>query len=1053
MKRIYKFSIAITFCVCALIGLAIMSSASEWIGSWSTAMTNISLRDFANISFTAPKDITGRTVITPTASGSKVRLRFSNHYGDKELKLNSVTIAESKNPTKVASAIDVDSTAPVTFGGKKTVVIPVGEEVVSDPITFKVTALKNVAVSYYVNEGTDIKTMGLSGGYTYITTEGDKTSQEDFKISNSFSSELGEILPYLEMLGLGDILDPALSYGLVSVVPIFSGMEVLASGDAYSICIIGDSTVANKFPQYLAENIINNYNTTNVGVLGKGIIGNTLTTISEGSLGAMVYGEPLIQRFKRDCIDQAGVKYVVVKIGANDIMHPVCTNAAEGAKQPTANEIIANLQTICDMAHKAGIKVILGTITQWKGSTRDYFKALGVEGSYQRTEEEFKADWAIAKKVNKWITSASNDYHDGYFDFAEISKSPVDSAAFDSAYSDDHIHPNDTLQRKWGDEFDMSLIGISMKLSQIRLNESDLTLKVGASKTIKVVGTIPKDVENKKVTWKSSDTSVATVDSKGKVTAIKNGKATITATSTDGNKVKAKCYVTVITPVSSVSVSPAKKTIFTRDKLTLKAEILPANASDKSVTWTSSNKKVATVNSKGVVTPVSKGKVTITVTTNNGKKKAVAEITVKKRIDVSVIRMSASKKNMYVGKTLTLTAKVYPTDASYPQINWGSTDKSVAKVDQKGNVKAVGVGTCKIKAKSADNPLVYEYVTIKVFKHVSGVKLSPKAAVVAVGNTKQLKVTVSPSSAFKKTVTYSSSDKSVATVSSDGLVKAKKEGTAVVTVKTDDGGFTAQTIISVIPCVKSKSVKLNKTSKTIRVGDEYTLKETVLPSDTTNKKVVWASSDNSVARVNSKGVVTGVSKGKATIVCTTKDTGKSAKCKVTVKNVIPTKVTLSYPKLTLDPGKSTTLRATISPANATIKTVNWKSSNKSVAKVTAKGEVIAVKAGKCVITCTTVSGKKTAKCTVTVNKVKVSSIKLSAQSLTLVKGKSTTLKATVSPTNATNKNVSWKTSNQSIATVDTKGVVRGVMPGKVTITCKANDGSGVSAKCTVTIVA
>ena len=335
---------------------------------------------------------------------------------------------------------------------------------------------------------------------------------------------------------------------------------------------------------------------------------------------------------------------------------------------------------------------------------------------------------------------------------------------------------------------------------------------------------------------------------------------------------------------------------------------------------------------------------------------------------------------------------------------------------------------------------------------MTGVKISPEAAVVTVGYTKQLKATVQPETSKNQKVTFTSSDTSVATVSSSGLVKAIAEGSAVIIAKTDEGGFEATAVINVIPVVKSESVKLNAKSKTIYVGDTYELKATVLPNNTTSKKVTWTSTNPSVAKVSSKGVVTAKSAGKATIICTTKDSGKSVKCSITVKNILPTKVKLNKTKLSLKAGATATLKATVTPTNATIKTVKWKSSNTSVAKVNSKGKITAVKPGTCTITCTTTSGKKTATCKVTVKAVKVTSIKLSATKIALAQGKSRSIKATITPTNATNKGVTWKSSNPSVVTVSSSGVIKGIKPGRATITCTAKDGSKVSASCSVIIM-
>ena len=165
--------------------------------------------------------------------------------------------------------------------------------------------------------------------------------------------------------------------------------------------------------------------------------------------------------------------------------------------------------------------------------------------------------------------------------------------------------------------------------------------------------------------------------------------------------------------------------------------------------------------------------------------------------------------------------------------------------------------------------------------------------------------------------------------------------------------------------VPVSGVKLNKTSQSIAVGKTAALKATVSPSAATNKNVTWKSSNTSVATVNSKGVVTGKKAGTATITVTTKDGSKKATCKVTVR-VPVTGVKLNKTRQTLKVNGKVTLKATVSPTNATNKKVTWKSSNTSVAVVSSKGVVTARKGGTARITATTQDGKKAAACTVTV---------------------------------------------------------------------------------------
>ena len=167
-----------------------------------------------------------------------------------------------------------------------------------------------------------------------------------------------------------------------------------------------------------------------------------------------------------------------------------------------------------------------------------------------------------------------------------------------------------------------------ISVNKVTLSANRASISIGQTMTLRA-SVSPENASNKKITWKSSDSKIATVSSSGVVKGVKKGTATITATTVDGNKI-AKCTITV-KPISVKSVKLGKKTASVKKgkKLTLKATVSPSNATNKAVSWTSSNKKIATVSSKGVVKGVKKGKATITVTTKDGKKTAICKVTVK----------------------------------------------------------------------------------------------------------------------------------------------------------------------------------------------------------------------------------------------------------------------------------------------------------------------------------------------------------------------------------------------------------------------------------------
>ena len=252
-------------------------------------------------------------------------------------------------------------------------------------------------------------------------------------------------------------------------------------------------------------------------------------------------------------------------------------------------------------------------------------------------------------------------------------------------------------------------------------------------------------------------------------------------------------------------------------------------------------------------------------------------------------------------------------------------------------------------------------------------------------------------------------------------------------------------------------VTLNKTELALAAGASETLTATVAPENATNKTVKWSTSDEKIATVDATGKVTAIAPGTATITATTEDGGKTAACQVTVTAAaIPVSgVSLNRPDLTLEVGASEVLSAAVAPENATNKNVKWTSSDTSVATVDGAGKVTAVKKGTATITATTEDGGKTAVCQVTVNDkppavVPVTGVTLDKTAHTLKAGETVALQATVTPENATNKNLSWSTSDSNFAKVDASGVVTAVAPGTATITASAGE---LSATCTITVEA
>ena len=328
--------------------------------------------------------------------------------------------------------------------------------------------------------------------------------------------------------------------------------------------------------------------------------------------------------------------------------------------------------------------------------------------------------------------------------------------------------------------------------------------------------------------------------------------------------------------------------------------------------------------------------------------------------------------------------------------------------------------------------------------YVTGITLNKNTLSLLIGSTETLSATIAPDNADDKSVSWSSSNSSIASVDANGKVTAKAVGTATITVTTTDGGKTASCSVSVSP-IAVTGITLNKTTLSLTKGSNETLTATVSPSNATNPAVTWTSSNTSVATV-SNGTVTAVGKGTATI--TAKAGDKTETCSVTV-TVPVSGVSLDKTSVTLTKGSTQTLVATVTPSDASNTNVSWKSSNTSVATVDANGKITAVAKGSATITVTTADGSKTANCTVSVI-VPVTGVSLDKTTMTLSGVNSTgTLTATITPSDASNTNVTWSSSNTSVATVS-NGTVTAKGAGTATITVTTADG-GKKATCVVMV--
>lgn len=391
----------------------------------------------------------------------------------------------------------------------------------------------------------------------------------------------------------------------------------------------------------------------------------------------------------------------------------------------------------------------------------------------------------------------------------------------------------------------------------VRLNRSTLSLFIGDSVALTASG------GDGAYTWNSNNTGIVTVKN-GSVTAVGKGSTTITVSS---NGKTASCPVTV--QDYELSLSEAYISMFAGESRNLTAVGAPSGVS---VSWSSSNSRVATVNG-GRVSAVSSGSSTITAQFNQGGRSYSATC----QVNVSETGITLSQysiSNLYVGGTVSLNASTSPTGQS---ISWSSSNSSVATVSNSGRVSAVGAGNATITAQFVYGGTTYsESCSVSVIE--VSVRISDSSLSMAVGDSEYLSAITSPSG---ESVSWSSSDSSVASVNSSGRVKAVGAGSATITatITADGRAYSDSCRVN----IEAPSIQISPKNLSISVGDTKYLDAYVIP----NLRVTWKSDDRDVATVDSVGGVTAVAPGSTTIIASFSAGGQTytASCSVTVEGV------------------------------------------------------------------------------------------------------------------------------------------------------------------------
>lgn len=571
--------------------------------------------------------------------------------------------------------------------------------------------------------------------------------------------------------------------------------------------------------------------------------------------------------------------------------------------------------------------------------------------------------------------------------------------------------------------------------SSIEFKDNIVMTKVGCSKRL-LLNSVPA---NARLEWRSSNPSVARVDSKGNVTGLSVGTSKITCTASTGQK--ASCAVGVSAATVGVKLNTNSVTWEEGRSGHFKPTL---SSSVKSVTYKSSNTRVATVDKNGLLKAVAPGTCKITcASATDSNKYDVCTVTV-----VSKTKIKLANKVLVLNKGIAKKA-AYTVAGSGKGLSfkWSSSNSSVATVSPTGVIKAKAQGNCMITITASNGAAAR--IAVTVVQPITSIKLSGSKATLEPGHKKTVTATVGPSNATSKSLVWSSSNSSVATVSK-GVITAVGKGTCIITCRSK---FYSDISVSYKVTVKQAVTAVSMESA-VKLNENSTKRLTAkaVPNTASNARLSFKSSNASVAAVSSNGVITAKSKGSCVITATATDgSGKSAKCRVTVVRPV-TNVKLNAHTISWNVGKKAHFRPTVTPTTASNISVKYTSSNTRVATVDGNGLLTAVGKGTCTVTCTAAdgSGKKDT-CKVTV-KQPVRKLTISGGS-SVNEGSSIELKAVAAPSNATNKNVTWSSSDKTVAKVSSTGKVTALKAGKATIKCTAKDGSRVAASKTVTVKA
>lgn len=376
---------------------------NRWVGTWAAS-------PFDGDPWHAIPTLvnsTLREVVHTSIGGRAVRARLTNEFGTEPLRIDAATIAISSN----ASAVEVSSLRDLTFGGSSSIVIPAGAEVLTDPVVMAAPASANLAISIFLPLQ-QISAVSVHSG----------AQQDNFILAGNHVHDATLTEP---------VITPSWYFlkGVDVEATNSNASAIVAFGDSITDGALSTENANHRWPDYLSLRLQSNPATAHLAVLNEGIGGNCVLV--------HCVGQNALARFDRDVIAQAGVKYVIVLEGINDIGRLHSPN--QPTYKLTAQDLEQGLAQLVSRAHEHGIKVFGATLTPYKGA-----------GYFTETGEQ------IRQTVNHWIMTSG--VFDGAIDFDKATGDPSNPLSFGSKYdSGDHLHPKDAGYAAMADSIDLNL--------------------------------------------------------------------------------------------------------------------------------------------------------------------------------------------------------------------------------------------------------------------------------------------------------------------------------------------------------------------------------------------------------------------------------------------------------------------------------------------------------------------------------------------------------------------------------------------------------------------